>query len=293
VIVYIGGGGMAGVYGAGVLKGINDLGLGKMIETIYAGSAGALDAAYFLSGQHDLGSSIYWEDLCDNFIFPLHVFLGTYDLFINRFVRPLKDTEVRSVINIDYLLSIMSNIKPLNLETLATNKINLFVKLLNLRSGEVVYVRAQDKCLMELFHAAINIKPFYFPDTYFEGELFVDGTIKEPIGIQSIVTRHPNRKIIVIINEPQRRGTRHHLKNFLEGAVASLYPTPISLFRIFMAREGCLRRDLDYCFQDKNILVISPNHKYRVVPKTTNPQRLKNTFLNGIEDAKAVIPFIG
>lgn len=45
IIVYLGGGAMSGVYGAGVLKGMHDLSLVENVEAIYGSSVGALNAA--------------------------------------------------------------------------------------------------------------------------------------------------------------------------------------------------------------------------------------------------------
>ena len=62
-IVYLGGGAMSGVYGAGVLKGLHNLSLVSDIEAIYSGSVGSLNAAYSLSGQIELGPTIYLEKI--------------------------------------------------------------------------------------------------------------------------------------------------------------------------------------------------------------------------------------
>jgi len=120
-IIYLGGGAMSGVYGAGVLNGLHSLSLASNIEAIYTASVGSLNAAYFLSGQIELGPTIYWEDLQRDFIFPQNIFYGTRDLFVNRFVKKLKTDQVHHVIDIDYAMRVISEIKLLDLGAILKN----------------------------------------------------------------------------------------------------------------------------------------------------------------------------
>ena len=64
LIIYIGGGSMSGIFSAGVVTGLQDMNFYDKIEAIYGGSAGAINAAYFLSKQTKLGSSIYYVYFC-------------------------------------------------------------------------------------------------------------------------------------------------------------------------------------------------------------------------------------
>ena len=62
IILIIEGGGILGVFGAGVLTAFQEANIYNRIKCIYATSAGAHDAAYFLTKQSKLGSSIYFKD---------------------------------------------------------------------------------------------------------------------------------------------------------------------------------------------------------------------------------------
>ena len=182
-IIYLGGGAMSGVYGAGVLKGLHSLSLASNIEAIYTASVGSLNAAYFLSGQIELGPTIYWEDLQRGFIFPQNIFYGTMDLFVNRLVKKLKTDQVHHVIDIDYAMRVISEIKLLDLGAILKNPIDLFIKVLNIRTGQLQYLRFRDLPTFHLIRAAICINPYYFGSVAIDGEYYIDGTIKEPLGI--------------------------------------------------------------------------------------------------------------
>lgn len=291
-VVYLGGGAMSGVYSAGVLRGLHNLSLDSGIEAIYSGSVGSLNAAYLLSGQIELGPTIYWEDLERNFIFPENVFYGTLDLIVNRFIRKLEPHKVRSVVDIDYAMRIVSGVKPLNMDNIQKNPTELFVKVLSLRTGRLVYLRFRDFPSFNLFRAAICIKPHFFGLAMVGDEYYIDGTIKESLGIGYLLDRYPNRKIVVVLNEPIERGIRHYIKNWVEGTVGSLYPYDISLFDLFIQREKQLRSDIKLCLRNENVLLLYPNFSSRARPRTTSPTILKATFSGGINDSEKVDWFI-
>jgi predicted patatin/cPLA2 family phospholipase len=59
------GGAMRGVYSAGSLLGLHAMGAASLFDDIYATSAGAVNAAYFLSGSGHLGADSYYRVLAD------------------------------------------------------------------------------------------------------------------------------------------------------------------------------------------------------------------------------------
>jgi len=85
---------------------------------------------------------------------------------------------------------------------------------------------------------------------------------------------------------------RHYVEKILEGSVATLYPYKIPLFKIFLQNENIKRADIKKALNDPQILLLYPNFKNRVLPKTTNPSVLKDSFYHGIEDSKNVLSFI-
>lgn len=114
VILYIGGGAMSGVFSAGVLAKLLEVNFYDTIEAIYAGSSGAVNAAYFLARQNY--SSVYWEELTHNFILPSHIPYGFLQLLRNRFISPLPEENAKNVIDIDYVLAILQEKKPLDIK---------------------------------------------------------------------------------------------------------------------------------------------------------------------------------
>ncbi|MBX4181378.1 hypothetical protein KW807_00755 [Candidatus Parcubacteria bacterium] len=292
IIMYLGGGAMSGCYGAGVLKGLYDQSGTSSIEAVYTGSVGALNAAYLLSDQVEIGPTIYFEDLQHGFILPFNLFRGTLDLVFNRFIYRIKEEKAHNVVNVNYICEIITTQKHLDFEKIRNNPIELYVKILNVETGEVEYKSFKDHPNIDLLKAAIAIKPYFFGQVSIDENMYVDGTIKEPIGIQYILKKYPNKKIVVVLNEPIERRFRHYLKNFVEGLVSSLYPYKISLYKLFMEREDAIRKDIQVCLNNKNVLLLYPNFRNRTRPRTTELAVIRETFDAGVRDSKKIINFL-
>ena len=77
------GGVMTGIRGAASMIVFEDLGLSGSFDSIYSSSSGFPNAAYLLSGQTRLGTSIYYEELSGSKFLNLYCdsgagnFLGT------------------------------------------------------------------------------------------------------------------------------------------------------------------------------------------------------------------------
>jgi predicted patatin/cPLA2 family phospholipase len=292
IILYLGGGAMSGIYGAGVLKGLNDFSLTDKIESIYAGSAGSFNAAYFLAGQIELGQRIYWEDLQNNFIFRKNIARGILDLLKNRFIKKVAKEKFHNAVNINYLCDVAKSIKKLNLKNIEENPINLFIEVLNIESGEVEYLNFREFPKIDLLKAATSVKPYFFEETEINGKHYIDGTIKEPIGFPYLKNKYPDRKILIVLNEPIKRGLRHYVEKILEGSVSALFPYKIPILKIFLQNENIKRTDIKKALNDPLVLLLYPDFKNRVLPKTTNPSILKSSFYHGVEDSKNVLSFI-
>ena len=116
---------MRGVISAGMVSGLEDLGLTTAFDAVYGSSAGAINAAYFLAGQASVGTTIYFEDINRR-----------------RFISRLWPFMDRPMMNLTFLIEdVMTHRKPLDadrviaspspLSVLATDVISGSAKVLN------------------------------------------------------------------------------------------------------------------------------------------------------------------
>jgi predicted patatin/cPLA2 family phospholipase len=91
------GGGMRGVISSAMLEAIKEMGYSNCFDSIYGTSAGAINAAYFLTGKPEVGTSIYLECIANK-------------NFISLFRMP-------NIMDLDYLFNFVKSDKNYKLET--------------------------------------------------------------------------------------------------------------------------------------------------------------------------------
>src|SRR3989442_4926282 len=61
--VIVEGGAMRGVISCGALMALEELGMTEVFDEVYGGSAGAVNAAYFLAGQAAYATALYYQKI--------------------------------------------------------------------------------------------------------------------------------------------------------------------------------------------------------------------------------------
>lgn len=130
------GGAMRGVISAGMVAGLECLGLLRVFDAVYGASAGAFNGAYFLAGQAAFGTTIYYENL------NTKKFINFWRLF-----------QGKPVVDLDYVLKkILVEEKPLYWPAVLASPIPLKIVASSLKMlKSVVFSGFQDK--EELFAA--------------------------------------------------------------------------------------------------------------------------------------------
>lgn len=288
-IFYLGGGAMAGVFSGGVITRLQEINFYDKIEAIYAGSSGAMNAAYFLSKQTKLGSTIYLDDLTHNFILPKNIPLGIAKLIWNKYIKKLPKDDTRYAVNIDYVFDCI-NKKPFSTDEIVKQPIDFFAKLLNIQTGKIEYLDAKKFGILKVLKATSCIQPYYPFFEEINGNKYVDGTIPEPIGLQYLLDLYPNHKIVVIVNSFMKRKFSNYLRCFAEGVVSHF--CDYSLLKMYLRRETSLRNDLQLATETPRVLFICPPENMSVIAMTRNRKNLVEAFDTGKKMADKIIKFV-
>jgi predicted patatin/cPLA2 family phospholipase len=161
------GGAMRGVCSAGGVAALAHLGFTELFDEVYATSAGAMNASYFLSGQPASGISIYFDDC-------------TTRLFIN----PLRFWKL---IDIDYLFDrVVTAVKPLDVGRVLASRTKLFVAVIDKRTGEgrVIDTRATKAPLLSVLKAATAVPIFYNRTVEVDGSPYMDAGLAIPFPLE-------------------------------------------------------------------------------------------------------------
>lgn len=287
----MGGGAMAGVFSGGIVSRLQEMDFYKNIEVIYAGSVGAMNSAYFLSKQTELGATIYFDDLTHDFILPKNIPLGIIKLIWSKYVHPLPKDRTRYAVNIDYALDLIRNRKRLLTDVIKKQPIGFYIKLMNAQTGEVTYFDAKKHDIFSLLRASSCCLPYYPFSEKIGGREYVDGTIAEPIGLRKLLNQYPTHKIVVITNNFLKRRFRNTLRCFAEGLVGQFCDYPASKFSVYMDRERSLRNDLQLASNTPRVLLICPPRKSPTIAMTRDEKELIASFNIGKQMAHRIEEF--
>jgi len=289
-ILFVGGGSLAGVFGAGAVTALQKMDCYNQIEAVYGVSVGVFIGAYFLTRQTELGSSIFYEDLTHDFVFPKRIPKGLIQRLWHGYVKPFAPEKILNAVDLNYLFEVVKHRKPLDIPRLKSQGTPLFAKLLNLKTGEVVYQRVDNSNdPLTVIESAVSIAPYYF--SYRNTYGHIDAAPKEPIGLKYLVEKYPGQKIVMILNQSLDRKFRHHLKNVLEGIGANpMYDLPF--FDYLTNKEKSLRTDLALAKNNSNVLIISPPEGQHSLTFTTNQANLLSTYEAGKKEAEKISEFV-
>ncbi|MBI4120853.1 MAG: patatin-like phospholipase family protein [Parcubacteria group bacterium] len=289
-VIYFGGGTMRGVFGAGVATAFEEANVYSKIKAVYAASAGVLTGAYFLSRQTRLGSSAYWENLGDGkfILSPANFLIGAWQRFENQFISTIPQEKFRDGLNIDLLMEIVRNEKPLHTEKIISQDIPFNVKLFNLDKHEIEYIDARRPDVLEVLRAGVNVFPYTHDVSVIDGQRYIDAAIIDIIGLAHLRRKHPSEKIVIVTNGEIDRKLRYRAKNILEGTFMHWMLNDERLYDLYASAEDRLAKDLAEIGSDENMLLVTPEKDMGVKSRTTDPHLLRQMYDLGIEVGQRV-----
>ena len=166
------GGGMRGVLSAGCVLGLEKLGCRNVFDEVYGTSAGAVNAAYFLASQCELGISIYFDDISSL-----------------RFANPAR---VWKILDVDYAYDhIIPNVKMFGVETIRASKPDYFVGVTDAESGEnlLVNVKASPYNIVKILKATAAIPILYNRTVKLGNGRYLDGGLSDLLPIAKAASK--------------------------------------------------------------------------------------------------------
>ena len=269
------GGGMRGVYSMGALAALEEMGFTQCFDHLVGSSAGALNGAYFLTGQASYGVETYIHYLSKK-----------------SFVNPFR---FKRIVDIDYLVDqIGKKVRPLHLDKLRSSPTTLHMSLTEHRQAHTRWVtnRTSDIDIWEAFRATAAIPLLYNKSVKIGDQHYVDGSISARIPLDRML-EHDCRYVVVILTMPHSHritathpwlqsltwpATRHYspaLRQAFFGEDRAYNTTKVDLSGTEPQIPGSTNR----------VIVISPQHSPEMFSTiTTNPKHLFQGALQARED---------
>lgn len=185
VALVIEGGGMRGVLSGAGGVALEQLGMRQVFDEVYATSAGAMNAAYLLSGQADLGITIYYEELATA-----------------RFINPWR---LWKIMNIDLIFSSIVNLsKPLDVAAIFAERARFLIAVTEYKTGtpRLIDVRDTRTALVDVLKAATSIPVLYNRLHDVDGVSCFDGGLSNPFPIRNAIERGCT-DILVLMSRPE------------------------------------------------------------------------------------------
>ncbi len=280
------GGTMSGIFGAGVVTALQELNFYNRVHSIYAISAGAHNAAYFLAKDTKLGASIYYEDLIDNRFIMSSKLKFLFEFIFNVFTNKAK---IENLVDIDYLIDVEKNKKKLETEKISKSQIDFFIRCFNIDSKKEEYLDGKKDILKKL-QATSAVVPFYPKLVNIKNKRYSDGdTLSKIIDpfLEKIIDKNNDKKIYLIFNNPVKN------RNSIKSIVGNFFWT-ILLFcffrKVFVLNKlniiSEMKKLQKYC-KKPNINIIEPDFNFS--PFCTNKSKLLELYSHGIEKTKKII----
>lgn len=263
------GGGMRGVYTAGILEYFLEQEL--FFPYVIGVSAGACNAASYLSKQKGRNKTVTVEYASD----PRYISWRNY--FKNR-----------QFFGMDFIFDEIPNQHvPYHYDVFYNSPVEFVVGATDCLTGMPVYFKKQEygQDLLTVLRASSSL-PFIAPEIRYQDKILLDGGISDPIPIKK-AQDDGFKKNIVLLTRNKGYLKKPSKFNFL---VDRKYPDYKGLQQSLRTRYQVYNDTLDYLEKEEtagNVLIIRPSEPLKVGRMERNPQRLEDLYRQGYRDAQA------
>lgn len=269
------GGGLRGVYGAGVLDycldhGIRfDLGIGV--------SAGSANISSYIAGQSGRNYNYYVEYSMRPEYMSLHNFM-----------------ESGSYINMDYIYGTLSNSDgeyPLDFEAMRKSDQQLYVVATNAITGKPVYFTKEDMTQdhYDIISASCSI-PVVNKPYYVKGLPFFDGALSDPIPVNKALSLGAD-KIVLILTKPESE-IRNGRKDTALAKTMKKYKKAATELKTRSAKYNRGVAQVQQLAKEGKALIVAPDDTCGVSTLSRDPEDLKALYEKGYADGAKIAEFL-
>ena len=233
--VVVEGGGMRASCSGGMIAALERLGLHAAVDVVYGASAGALNAAFFLSGQAAMGCTMYVEDL------PNLRVINPYRMMLPFGRRPAVDME--------YILDhVYRDVKPLNIEAVLGSTIPLHVNATDVADGRSIdFVGAESwEVLRAWLLASTRVPVLTGRPVEINGARYIDATLSDGIPYRRAIADGATHVLVLRSRRHQRKAAfaSGPERWFMAGALRSINPDLLPLLEGRQARSAHIGEEL-------------------------------------------------
>lgn len=283
IVLIVGGGGMAGIFSAGVLKVFEDESVYGRIHSVYAASVGACTGARFLVKQSELGGKTFYTKFNNEKFIK-----GNLTRYFFQVLRYGKNHDkVEEVLDFDYFNEIIleSNDK-IDIERLLESEIPLYVKVFNNDRKTHQYLPVKPPLAYERIIASASMTPLTLRSVVLGGEVFFDGETVASNLDEEIINKHSD-KIIIKIN--------NYDSELISCNVFKIFPVYALLRRLYGAKTAGIylknsfnQPTWERCSKKYENVVVATNDIF-ISPFCKDEEKLREVFRAGIKKGREIL----
>lgn len=261
------GGGMRGVYTAGVLDFFIDKDI--YFENTYGVSAGICHACSYLAKQRDRAYRVNVDYLDDKRYASFYSLVTTGDYFGVKMVYE----------------DIPNKLYPFDKKTFEEYEGNLYSVVTNMKTGEAEYIKLKDMDKDIIYVRASSSLPLLSRIVKVDGKEYLDGGISDSIPVEKAI-KDGNEKNVVVLTQPN--GYRKE-KNKLLPVMKIKYKKYPSFINSMANRHINYNNSLDKIKEEEkkgNVFVIRPSESLDITRLEKNKDKLEALYNLGYNDAK-------
>ena len=270
------GGGLRGIYAAGVLDYCMDQGI--RFDVGIGVSAGSANLASYTAGQKGRNYQFYTE----------YAFRKQY-MSLGNFIRK------KSYVDMDYVYGMLSDAggeNPLDYPALRDNPMELYVVATEAETGQPRYfdktdIRQDDYSIMK----ASSSIPFVCKPYIVQGIPYFDGALGDPVPIEKAFRLGCDR-VVVILTKPEKELRTSGKDEKLAVGIRKKYPAAAEkLCRRAQRYNESVALAQDYARQGKAVIV-SPDDTCGVDTLKKDKESLHRLYEKGYKDGKKITDYL-
>jgi len=262
------GGGMLGMYTAGVIDVMLEKGLQKRIDIVVGTSAGALTGLNLVSEQPNRARRMNLKYCHDR-----------------RYISLKSWIETGNIINTDFVYhQLPEKLAPIDVQEFEESETLFYVCVTNLRTAKAEYKLITDPIEQaDLIRASASL-PFVSKPVEWEGERYLDGGLADNIPYALLEEKHCD-KIISILTHPYGYVKRDPITKLCE----EFYPEETTFVEMVRHRNKDYMRSLNrlnYMESEGQMFVFRPSINLHVQKLEKSRLKMEALYLLGRKDAK-------
>lgn len=270
------GGGLRGIYGAGVFDWCldNDISFDMIIGI----SAGSANLASFASGQRGRNYHFYYD-------YP----------FRKEYMSVENILKKKCYLDLNYVYGKLSNSdgeNPFDYDNFIKNKSEKYIITTDAKSGKAKYFDANKMSKNHYWMLkASSCIPVVCSPAVEENNRYFDGGISDPIPLDFALKKGCD-KIVVIWTKPIKNVGNFKLDEIVGHAMKNKYP---EVSRDLINRKKKVEESLEYAIRlskEKKVLIISPESIGKMSTLTKDKNALDLLYKTGYGDAKKIKDFM-